>query len=328
MSDSSFSILYHGCPTQTAPVLWGTWSSTSETTWAVVVERRPPVLPSSDSKLLAGKSCPMAAMELSLKKSRREVLQILWDIYYQVIHYINKWSLCWNYVIHSTSRHSVCNTNQTYFIALAVVQFHLPKELLLTLTTSVAFQRLPRWELRIWYGIPVHNNNSTFDFFLINCIFINCRRWGSGMERSLSRRQKLRRSSRCDRRLATRFPSGVASGPKPVGWQCKPKWLPTQRHRPAYGSTLWPSPAPSSIFSARFQSALFKCKPGQWPGRPRGAFSDFKWSPWGNNAYAKSSSNSEPSCSLHQNTGRFGLCSPFRLHLTTPFRPISYTYYL
>ena len=160
-------------------------------------------------------------------------------------------------------------------------------------------------------------------------IFIHCRRWGSGMERSLSRRQKLRRSSRCDRRLATRFPSGVASGPTPTGWQCKPKWLPTQRHRPAYGSALWPSPAPSSIFSAWFvfarRPALFKCKPGQWPGRPRWAASDFKWSPWGNNAYAKSSSYCfEPSCSLHENTGRFWPYSCIRLHLTTPFRPISY----
>ena len=84
-----FSILYHGCPTQTAPVWWATWSSTrvSKTTWAVVEPRPRAVLPSSDSKLLAGKSCPTAAMELSLKKSRKEVLQILWDIYYQVWTY-------------------------------------------------------------------------------------------------------------------------------------------------------------------------------------------------------------------------------------------------
>jgi len=31
----------------------------------------------------------MAAMELSLKKSRREVLQILWDIYYQEMRFWN-----------------------------------------------------------------------------------------------------------------------------------------------------------------------------------------------------------------------------------------------
>ena len=146
------------------------------------------------------------------------------------------------------------------------------------------------------------------------------------MEWSLSRRQKLRRSSRCDRRLATRFPSGVASGPKPAGRQC-PKWLPTQ-HRPAHGSThLWPTQSPSPIFSARlvpFRPALFQCEPGK-PGRAKWAVSDFKWSPWGNDAYAKSSSYCfEPSCSLHENTGRFSLYSCICLHLTTPFRTISY----
>ena len=78
-----FSILYHGCQTPMAPVLWDTWSFTRATRTISVVARHLG-RPSLASKLWVENSCPMVDMEPLLKKSKREASPTLLGIYCQV----------------------------------------------------------------------------------------------------------------------------------------------------------------------------------------------------------------------------------------------------
>ena len=130
------------------------------------------------------------------------------------------------------------------------------------------------------------------------------RRWNFGMEWSFIGGQEFRRSTRCDYRFAPRFPSGIARGKvfDRRSCPCGCHAFRVIRYRLIGSSCPWTS----SIFNHVCFTTLFKCS-GRvtrraWP------FSNFKWSPWGNNSYVEPSTISspfEPAPRCHKNSGRF-----------------------